>query len=113
VLCFLATISPSAFAANETHVVLTTSVGNTELTLDSEKVPVSTKNFFGYVNSGYYYNTIFHCVIPGFIVQGGGFTADMKQKSTHAPIKNEADCGTGDHDRAVLQDGHDRCVRAE
>lgn len=92
-LCSLATMAPSAFAANETHVVLTTSVGNIELALDSQKAPVSTKNFVDYVNSGYYNNTIFHRVIPSFMVQGGGFTAEMQQKSTHAPIKNEADNG--------------------
>ena len=55
--------------------------------------PVSVKNFLDYVNSGYYNNTIFHRVIPGFMVQGGGFTADMQQKTTNAPIKNEADNG--------------------
>ncbi len=85
----LATIAPSTFAANETHVVLTTSVGNIELALDSQKAPVSTKNFVYYVNSGYYNNTIFHRVIPGFMVQGGGFTADMQQKSTHTPTDQE------------------------
>ncbi len=61
------------------------------MALDSQKAPVSSQNFVDYVNSGYYNNTIFHRVIPGFMVQGGGFTADM-QKSK-APIKNEADNG--------------------
>jgi peptidyl-prolyl cis-trans isomerase A (cyclophilin A) len=92
-LCSLTAMTPAAFAAGETHVMLTTSAGNIELALDSQKAPVSTKNFVDYVNSGYYNNTVFHRVIPGFMVQGGGFTADMQQKSTQAPIKNEADNG--------------------
>jgi len=89
----LAALSPAAMAAAETHVMLTTSAGNIELELDSQKAPVSVKNFIDYVQSGYYNNTIFHRVIPGFMVQGGGFTADMQQKITNAPIKNEADNG--------------------
>lgn len=92
-LCSLTAMSSAAFAAGETHVMLTTSAGNIELALDSQKAPVSTKNFVDYVNSGYYNNTVFHRVIPGFMVQGGGFTADMQQKTTNAPIKNEADNG--------------------
>ncbi|QUY47280.1 peptidylprolyl isomerase A [Serratia plymuthica] len=92
-LCSLTAMTPAAFAAGETHVMLTTSAGNIELALDSQKAPVSTKNFVDYVNSGYYNNTVFHRVIPGFMVQGGGFTADMQQKTANAPIKNEADNG--------------------
>ncbi|VTR26160.1 Peptidyl-prolyl cis-trans isomerase A precursor [Serratia fonticola] len=92
-LCSLTAMAPAALAAGETHVMLTTSAGNIELALDSQKAPVSTKNFIDYVNSGYYNNTVFHRVIPGFMVQGGGFTADMQQKTTNAPIKNEADNG--------------------
>lgn len=91
-LLSLTAITP-AFAAGQTHVMLTTSAGNIELELDSAKAPVSVKNFVDYAQSGYYNNTIFHRVIPGFMVQGGGFTADMQQKSTQAPIKNEADNG--------------------
>ena len=81
-LCSLSAVAPAALAAGETHVMLTTSAGNIELALDSQKAPVSTQNFVDYVNSGYYNNTIFHRVIPGFMIQGGGFTADMQQKST-------------------------------
>ncbi|MDU7768315.1 MAG: peptidylprolyl isomerase, partial [Serratia marcescens] len=92
-LCSLTAMAPAALAAGETHVMLTTSAGNIELALDSQKAPVSTQNFVDYVNSGYYNNTIFHRVIPGFMIQGGGFTADMQQKSSKAPIKNEADNG--------------------
>ncbi len=88
-LCSLTAMAPAALAAGETHVMLTTSAGNIELALDSQKAPVSTKNFIDYVNSGYYNNTVFHRVIPGFMVQGGGFTADMQQKTTNAPIKTK------------------------
>jgi len=91
VLSLAATV-PAAYAA-ETHVLLTTSAGNIELELDSKKAPVSVQNFVDYVKSGYYSNTIYHRVIPGFMIQGGGFTADMQQKTTKAPIKNEADNG--------------------
>lgn len=90
----LSTISASALAAKgDTHVLLTTSAGNIELELNNQKAPVSTKNFVDYVNNGFYNNTTFHRVIPGFMVQGGGFTTDMQQKPTNAPIKNEADNG--------------------
>jgi len=91
-LLSLTAMSP-VFAAGETHVMLTTSAGNIELELDSAKAPVSVKNFIDYAQSGYYNNTVFHRVIPGFMVQGGGFSADMQQKATKAPIKNEADNG--------------------
>ncbi len=90
----LSTVSTAALAAKgDTHVLLTTSAGNIELELDNQKAPVSVKNFVDYVNNGFYNNTVFHRVIPGFMVQGGGFTADMNQKPTVAPIKNEADNG--------------------
>ncbi|WNN44664.1 MULTISPECIES: peptidylprolyl isomerase A [Winslowiella] len=90
----LSTISASAIAAKgDTHVLLTTSAGNIELELDNQKAPVSVKNFVDYVNNGFYNNTTFHRVIPGFMVQGGGFTSDMQQKPANSPIKNEADNG--------------------
>ncbi|WP_432322841.1 peptidylprolyl isomerase A [Yersinia enterocolitica] len=92
-LCSLSAVVPAALAAGEPHVLLTTSVGNIELELNSQKAPVSTQNFVDYVNNGYYNNTIFHRVIPGFMIQGGGFTADFKQKTAKTPIKNEADNG--------------------
>lgn len=79
-LCSLSAVVPAALAAGEPHVLLTTSVGNIELELNSQKAPVSTQNFVDYVNNGYYNNTIFHRVIPGFMIQGGGFTADFKQR---------------------------------
>jgi peptidyl-prolyl cis-trans isomerase B (cyclophilin B) len=75
------------------RVLITTSLGDITLELDSAKAPLSTNNFIDYVTSGHFDGTIFHRVIPGFMVQGGGFTADMVQKPTNAPIANEADNG--------------------
>ena len=86
-------LSTSLFAAENPHVVLTTSYGDIEIELNAEKAPISTQNFLKYVDSGFYNGTQFHRVIPGFMVQGGGFDADMRQKDTNAPIKNEADNG--------------------
>lgn len=77
-------------AGEKPQVILETSKGNITLELDPEKAPVTVKNFLSYVDSGFYNGTIFHRVIPGFMVQGGGMTPDMKEKSTQAPIKNEA-----------------------
>jgi cyclophilin family peptidyl-prolyl cis-trans isomerase len=71
-------------------VKLTTSMGAITVELDKAKAPVSAENFVKYVESGHYNGTIFHRVIDGFMVQGGGFTRDMQQKPTLAPIKNEA-----------------------
>lgn len=86
-------LSTSLFAAENPHVVLTTSYGDIEIELNAEKAPISTQNFLGYVESGFYNGTQFHRVIPGFMIQGGGFDADMGQKDTFKPIKNEADNG--------------------
>ena len=67
-----------------------TDLGNIELELDDKTAPVTVKNFVDYAKSGHYNDTIFHRVINGFMIQGGGFTKDMNQKETRAPIKNEA-----------------------
>ncbi len=80
-------------AKGDPHVLLTTSAGNIEIELDKQKAPVSVQNFVDYVNSGFYNNTTFHRVIPGFMIQGGGFTEQMQQKKPNPPIKNEADNG--------------------
>jgi len=64
-------------------------MGDIVLELDSEKAPLSVKNFVEYVEAGHYEGTVFHRVIPGFMIQGGGFTSDLNQKKTRAPIKNE------------------------
>jgi len=71
-------------------VKLTTSMGAVVIELDEAKAPVSAKNFLEYVDAGHYDGTIFHRVIDGFMVQGGGFTGDMKQKPVKATIKNES-----------------------
>ncbi|MBA1247385.1 peptidylprolyl isomerase [Pseudomonas luteola] len=86
-------LASSAWAAENPHVVLTTNQGEIELELDAQKAPVSVQNFLSYVDSGFYKGTIFHRVIPGFMIQGGGFTQDMQQKDTQPPIRNEADNG--------------------
>ncbi|MBA4710670.1 peptidylprolyl isomerase [Aquitalea sp. FJL05] len=72
---------------------LTTNFGEIVLELFSDKAPVTAANFEEYVKSGHYDGTIFHRVINGFMIQGGGFDADMKQKDTRDPIKNEANNG--------------------
>ncbi len=72
------------------QVILQTTHGNITLELDAENAPVSTENFLTYVDQGFYNETIFHRVIDGFMIQGGGFTADMQQKETGQAIKNEA-----------------------
>ena len=69
---------------------LETNFGDITIDLDSEKAPLTAKNFLEYVNSGYYDNTVFHRVIDGFMVQGGRFEPGMKQKPTRSPIQNEA-----------------------
>ena len=74
-------------------VKLTTSMGPLTLQLDKDKAPLSTENFVKYVDAGHYNGTIFHRVIDGFMIQGGGFDKDMHQKPTQAPIKNEASNG--------------------
>lgn len=75
------------------NVVLTTSMGAITLELDTKKAPKSVENFVAYVKAGHYDGTIFHRVIDNFMIQGGGFTDKMAQKSTRAPIQNEADNG--------------------
>ncbi|MFO7687339.1 MAG: peptidylprolyl isomerase [Desulfobacterales bacterium] len=74
-------------------VKLETSMGDIFLDLDHENAPKTVANFLDYVKAGHYDGTIFHRVIDGFMIQGGGMTADMKEKSTRAPIENEADKG--------------------
>ncbi|MGJ8518428.1 peptidylprolyl isomerase [Carnimonas bestiolae] len=74
-------------------IVLNTSKGKIKLRLFADKAPETVKNFENYVRSGHYDGTLFHRVIPGFMVQGGGFDASFEQKPTEAPIKNEATNG--------------------
>lgn len=72
---------------------LVTTLGTIAIALDFENAPISAKNFEQYCEEGHYNGTVFHRVIDGFMVQGGGFDTDMNQKSTRAPIINEADNG--------------------
>jgi peptidyl-prolyl cis-trans isomerase B (cyclophilin B) len=95
----LAAESPKAHKAakkmteHTTQVKFETTQGDFVLQLDKAKAPNTVANFISYVKDGFYDGTIFHRVIPGFMAQGGGFTADFKQKPTKSPIKNEADNG--------------------
>ncbi|SDS78324.1 peptidylprolyl isomerase [Pseudomonas oryzae] len=85
--------SAGLLAAEAPRVLLDTTLGDIEIELNAEKAPISVENFLAYVDSGFYNGVQFHRVIPGFMIQTGGFTADMQQKDTRAPIKNEADNG--------------------
>ena len=91
-------------------VVLNTNYGPITLELDNEHAPKTVENFLTYAREGHYDNTIFHRVINGFMIQGGGFAPGMKQKDTHAPIKNEANNGlknvTGSIAMARTNDPH-------
>jgi len=78
---------------NTVTATIETSLGKIELALDAEKAPLSVSNFVAYAKSGHYDGTVFHRVIDGFMIQGGGFTADMVQKETRPPIRNEATNG--------------------
>ena len=75
------------------HILMTTTVGSMTLELDADNAPKTVENFLSYVSNGFYDGTIFHRVINNFMVQGGGFTADMEQKAPQAPIENEANNG--------------------
>jgi peptidyl-prolyl cis-trans isomerase B (cyclophilin B) len=84
---------PNAKGADMVKVTMETSKGVITMELDSENAPVSVENFVTYARAGHYDGTVFHRVIPGFMIQGGGFDTDMKQKATNPPIKIEADNG--------------------
>lgn len=79
-----------AAAPGVVRAVIGTSLGDIELELDAAKAPLTVSNFVAYAKAGHYKDTVFHRVIDGFMIQGGGFTADMKQKPTRPPVKNEA-----------------------
>lgn len=84
--------SPSAQEANPV-VLMETSLGTITIELYQDKAPKSVENFLAYVNSGFYEGTVFHRVIPNFMIQGGGMTADLNRKATRGPIENEATNG--------------------
>jgi peptidyl-prolyl cis-trans isomerase A (cyclophilin A) len=82
-------------------IVIETSMGTVKIELFAREAPLSVKNFLDYASSGFYDGTVFHRVIPNFMIQGGGITADMNEKPTKAPIKNEAGNGLK-NDRGTL-----------
>ncbi len=90
VLSFTIVYPPFAGAAENPIVIVETSKGSISIELFEKKAPVTVKNFLTYVNDGFYDNLIFHRVIPKFMIQGGGLNAEMKEKATKSPIKNEA-----------------------
>ncbi len=95
-LCFSSTPKdqqPMTDKQKNPIVLIKTTQGDIKVELYADKAPLSVKNFLQYVNEGFYDHTIFHRVIEGFMIQGGGFTKDMQQKTTHATIKNEAENG--------------------
>ena len=102
VICGLTAIlaAPPAAAQNPV-VVIETSLGSITAELDRRNAPVSVANFLAYAESGFYDGTVFHRVIRGFMIQGGGMTADLERKQTRAPIRNEATNGLS-NDRGTL-----------
>jgi peptidyl-prolyl cis-trans isomerase A (cyclophilin A) len=91
-ICLIAGIACAEGKKNPV-VTMETSLGNVKIELFEKEAPISVKNFLEYTKSGFYSDTIFHRVIANFMIQGGGFTSDLKQKPTKAPIKNEAGNG--------------------
>lgn len=91
-ICLVAGIACAEGKKNPV-VTMETSLGNVKIELFEKEAPISVKNFLDYTKSGFFSGTIFHRVIANFMIQGGGFTTDLKQKSTKAPIKNEAENG--------------------
>ncbi|MGQ0749589.1 MAG: peptidylprolyl isomerase [Betaproteobacteria bacterium] len=93
VIACLALLASSIAGAAAPQVELKTTMGTIVLELDADRAPETVKNFQQYVQSGHYNGTVFHRVIPGFMIQGGGFTADLGHKPTREPIRNEANNG--------------------
>jgi peptidyl-prolyl cis-trans isomerase B (cyclophilin B) len=90
---YLETGSSQMNPADTTTVQMQTSMGTITLELYPDKAPVTVENFLGYIRDGFYDGTVFHRVIPGFMLQGGGFGPDMAEKPTRSPIQNEANNG--------------------
>ena len=94
IVCFSAfAVHANQQLENKIMIKLSTSMGEITLELDADDAPITVENFLSYVDSGHYDNTIFHRVIPGFVIQGGGLVSGMKEKQTGTPIQNEADNG--------------------
>ena len=94
-LIFMLAVSTvtNAFSKENPVLLIKTSEGDIKVELFADKAPLSAKNFLAYAEAGFYEGTIFHRIIDGFMIQGGGFTKDMKKKKTFAPIKNEGGNG--------------------
>lgn len=92
-LLFFSLAAPPLANAETTRVVMQTNLGDIVLELDSQRAPATVENFLRYANEGFYDGTVFHRVIKGFMIQGGGFGTDYARKPTHEPVKNEADNG--------------------
>ncbi len=92
-MTFAALLVGQAVASENPMVSMKTSLGEVKIELFAEKAPVTVENFLSYVKDGHYNGTVFHRVIPGFMIQGGGMDANMDEKKTKAPIKNEATNG--------------------
>ena len=88
----IAALAMNAFSGTNgvVNATIETSLGSIELALDAAKAPVTVSNFVAYAKAGHYDGTVFHRVIRNFMIQGGGFTKDLRQKETRAPIRNEA-----------------------
>jgi len=86
-------LSTGTASAQNPVIVMETSLGNMTIELFQDQAPITVENFLQYANDGFFEGTVFHRVIEGFMIQGGGFTASLSQKTTRAPIKNEADNG--------------------
>jgi peptidyl-prolyl cis-trans isomerase B (cyclophilin B) len=89
----LAFAAPTQAQDKAPRVIMETSHGNIVIELDPQAAPLTTANFIAYVENGFYEGTLFHRVIKGFMIQGGGLTSDMRPKATQAPVVNEADNG--------------------
>ncbi len=92
-IMIILTLAFAAIAGDNPRVEMDTTKGKIILELAADKAPKTVENFLAYVDTGFYDGTIFHRVIPNFMIQGGGFTAEMKRKEARAPIDNEADNG--------------------
>jgi len=95
-LCLLllgAAASPIASAADNPKVRIETSAGNIVVELEAERAPLSMKNFLQYVQDGFYEGTVFHRIVNGFVIQGGGYTKDLAVKPGHPPVPNESGNG--------------------